>query len=261
MSSQESRKVLRYLPAQRFVHWMGAAGFLILLFTGSLLLWSPLAPLAAGGGSRLLHRIGAVLFVLWPVLYAILNPAGLREMIHESTTYTRDDLAWFKHAVGYFFGHVRGAPPQGRINAGQKIHHLGVIILFLGIAASGIVLWLGVGRLGATNLALATMVHDLCMLGLTVLLVGHLYFTFLYNGLDGMVKGYVTEEYARMEHPKWLATLPESAFIGGVHKPVQASAAVGEQPAVEADITRAPLIAADLPADQVAQPKVDEDRP
>ena len=38
-----------------------------------LLLWPPLSSLAAGGVTRMLHRLGMLLYVLWPVLYAILD--------------------------------------------------------------------------------------------------------------------------------------------------------------------------------------------
>ena len=48
------------------------------------------------------------------------------------------------------------------------------------------------------------MVHDVAMLVLTVLLVGHLYFTFIYSALSGMTTGYVPEEEARLEHAKWV---------------------------------------------------------
>jgi hypothetical protein len=56
------------------------------------------------------------------------------------------------------------------------------------------------------------MAHDLSMLGLSVLLIGHVYFTFLYDAFSAMRTGFVTEEYARMEHAKWLAALPGEAF-------------------------------------------------
>lgn len=219
MTPDTSRRVLRYRPAQRFVHWMGATGFILLLLTGIVLLWPPLSSLAAGGVTRMLHRIGIVLYVLWPVLYAILDPKGLRETIKESVTFTHDDVLWFKHVVKYFLGDTRNLPPQGRVNAGQKLHHIGVAVLSIFVAMSGVVLLLGPERLGATGLATAAMVHDLSMLALTVLLVGHLYFTFVYKGLSAMTTGYVSEEYARVEHPKWLATLPESAFVDGVQQP------------------------------------------
>jgi formate dehydrogenase subunit gamma len=210
MAADPSRRILRYRPAQRFVHWMGASGFILLLLTGIVLLWPPLSSLAAGGVSRMLHRLGLILYLLWPVLYAILDPAGLRETVKESIIFTHDDIEWFKHMPAYFFGRTRNLPPQGRVNAGQKLHHIGVVVLSVFVALSGFVLMLGPARMGANGLAIAGTVHDLSMLALTVLLVGHLYFTFVYGGLSAMTTGYVSEEYARIEHPKWLASVSES---------------------------------------------------
>ena len=213
MASESSVLVQRYLPTQRLVHWIGVLAFLTLLFSGVILIASPLAPLAAGGITRTIHRIAVVPFMLLPILYVVLNPKPAMELLKESFTYTRDDIAWFKHMPAYFLGHTKGLPPQGRINAGQKLHHAATFIMFNSVAWSGFVLWFGKGQLGYDGLALAAMIHDLSMLGLTVLMIGHLYFTLVYDALSGMLRGYVTKEYAEMEHPKWVSELPENQFI------------------------------------------------
>jgi formate dehydrogenase subunit gamma len=213
MASESIRLVRRYCATQRLVHWLGVLTFLTLMFSGIVLIVSPLAPLAAGGITRLIHRIAVVPFIVLPILYVVLNPTQAVELLKESFTYTRDDIGWFKHMPAYFFGRTKGLPPQGRINAGQKIHHAATFLMFVTIAASGFVLWFGKGQLGADPLALMAMVHDLSMLGLTGLMIGHSYFTFVYDALSGMLRGYVTEEYAKMEHPKWLEELPENQFI------------------------------------------------
>ena len=213
MASESVRFVKRYLPTQRLIHWIGVPTFLVLLLSGVILIASPLAPLAAGGNSRMIHRIAVVPFMLLPILYAVLNRKEAIELLKESFTYTRDDIEWFKHMPAYFLGRTKGLPPQGRINAGQKIHHASTFMMFNFIAASGFVLWFGKGQLGADILSYAGMIHDLSMLGLTVLMIGHLYFTLVYDALSGMLRGYVSEEYAKMEHPKWIEELPENAFI------------------------------------------------
>ena len=212
MNAQASRQILRYEKPRRLVHWIGALTFLMLLFTGVLLLASPLAFLAAGGWSRLLHRIGAMFFVGLPFVYAILNPEKVKELLAESFTYGREDWEWFKRMPAYFFGRTKNLPPQGRINAGQKLHHATTFLSFAVVAVSGYVMWFGKSSLGANGLAFAAMVHDVSMLVLTVMFIGHLYFTFLYDALSAMLTGYVSEEYARMEHSKWLESLGEKEF-------------------------------------------------
>jgi formate dehydrogenase subunit gamma len=208
--SNPDHKILRYRVGQRVVHALLASSFLILLVTGLFFLWSPLSPWAAGGTSRLVHRVGAVLFMLVPVAYLILDFRGAKELLVESFTYDKDDLAWAKHAYRYFLGHAAEMPPQGRLNAGQKLHHAGVVVMSFTVVASGLVLWFAKGSLGVNGLAAAAIVHDLSMLVLTVLLAGHLYFTFVYKALSSMVSGYVSEEDARLEHAKWVQELPSS---------------------------------------------------
>ena len=213
MASDSMRLVRRYLPAQRLVHWVGVPAFLVLLFSGVALLFPPLAFLATGGTSRLVHQIASFILAALPIVYIVLNPKAAKELLRETFTYTRDDIAWFKHMPAYFFGRTRGLPPQGRINAGQKIHHAATFIMFVTIGVSGFVLMFGKGQLGPDGLGIVAMIHDLSMLGLTVLMIGHLYFTLVYDALSSMLTGFVTEEYAKMEHPKWLEELPENEFV------------------------------------------------
>ncbi len=213
MASESVVLVKRYQSTQRLIHWLGVPTFLTLLISGVVLIASPLAPLAAGGITRQIHRIAVVPFMLLPILYVVLNPKQAMELLKESFTYTRDDIAWFKHMPAYFLGRTKGLPPQGRINAGQKLHHAATFMMFNFIAWSGFVLWFGKGQLGYDVLAITAMIHDLSMLGLTVLMIGHLYFTLVYDALTGMLRGYVTKEYSEMEHPKWVEEKPENQFI------------------------------------------------
>ncbi len=211
--TSSAKIVRRYEPEQRVVHWCGVALFGILLVTGVALLFRPAAFLAVGGYSRALHRVAAIPFMLLPLAYAALMRREARELVRESLTFHRDDLAWFRHMPSYVLGSTAGLPPQGKLNAGQKLHHAGTFTMFVTVSVSGLVLWIGKGQLGATGLALAAIVHDLSMLVLFVLMIGHVYFTFLYDALSAMKTGYVTEEYARAEHRKWLESLPPGTSV------------------------------------------------
>lgn len=210
----EEEKLLRYRVGQRIVHAVLATSFLMLLFTGLMILWQPLTLWARDGTSGLIHRIGAVLFMLVPILYLIVDRRGAKELLVESFTYDKDDIEWFKHAGRYFIGRAVGMPPQGRLNAGQKLHHAGVVITSATVVFSGIFMWYAKGNLGANGLALAASIHDLSMLALTVLLAGHLYFTFVYKALSAMTTGYVPKEDALIEHPKWVEEIEHQQSPG-----------------------------------------------
>lgn len=224
------RLVQRYTRPQRIIHWIGVASFLTLLLSGIALLFPPMSFLAAGGVSRLIHRIAAIPFVLLPLAYMFLLRREAAELLRESFTYTRDDLAWLACLPTYLLGRTRGLPPQGRLNAGQKLHHAATFVMFVTIAMSGFVLWLGSGRLGPDGLAWSAIVHDLSMLGLSVLMIGHVYFTFLYDALPAMRSGLVSEESARLEHLRWLESLPPEAFVESNH---EAAALAGSTAKVE----------------------------
>ena len=119
---EHEHQVLRYRTKQRIVHALLATSFVVLLLTGLVLLWDPLGWLAAGGWSRLIHRIGAIGFLAVPAAYLILDRKGARELVYDSFRYDRDDIEWFKTMYRYFLGHAVEMPPQGRLNAGQKLH-------------------------------------------------------------------------------------------------------------------------------------------
>lgn len=218
----EARKVagqvLRYRCGPRIIHALLASSFLILLLSGLTLLVPSLSSFAAGGWLRQLHSLGAVLFMAVPILYLIVDRPALKELLWDSFHYDRDDWNWLKRAYRYFMGYCEAMPPQGRLNAGQKLHHAGVIIVAASIVVSGLVMWFGKGTLGPSGLAGAAIVHDMSMVILTVLLVGHLYFTFVYDALSGITTGYIPEEAARLEHAKWVETLVLEGAVDGRSK-------------------------------------------
>jgi formate dehydrogenase subunit gamma len=205
------REILRYRKRPRIVHAILASSFLILLLTGLLILWSPLSFLAAGGTSRWLHRVAAIGFMSVPFVYWFADRDGAKELMIDSFKYDRDDYRWLKRFWSYAFGHTANMPKQGRLNAGQKMHHALVMLLSASIVASGLVMWFFMPSLGPTGQAWAAVIHDLSMLALSLLLVGHLYFTFVYKALSGMTRGYVDVEEARLEHAKWVEEIEQEA--------------------------------------------------
>ncbi len=211
ITKTKPRLILRYRPSQRLVHWLGVTAVAALLITGLALVVRPLAFLAYSGISPYIHRVAAVVFMALPLVYVLANRHAFGDLLKESFTYTRADWQWLRHFLPYAFGHAEGLPSQGRLNAGQKLHHAATFIAFVVVTLSGLILWFAKGSLEPTQLAVAAMAHDVSMFIITVLLIGHVYFTFVYDALPGMTTGYVTEDYARMEHTQWVESLPEFA--------------------------------------------------
>ena len=202
-------RLLRYRPGQRYVHLLVAVSFTLLFLSGLTLLWEPLAFLAAGGWARLLHRIAAVGFLAVPILYFIVDREGAKELLRESFTYDRDDFRWMMHMGRYALGNAADMPPAGRLNAGQKIHHAGVIVLSAGVVASGLAMWIWTDALGAAGLSWTVLVHNITAGALVLLLIGHVYFTVVYKAINSMHTGYIPKHRAEVEHPKWVEELEE----------------------------------------------------
>ncbi len=202
-------KILRYRPGQRYIHLLVAVSFTVLFLSGLPLIFEPLSFLAAGGYSRIVHRVAAVAFMAVPILYFIVDREGAKELIRESFVFERDDFRWLLQMGQYALGNAKDMPPQGRLNAGQKLHHALVMILSAGVVFSGLLLWVGPLDITAELQAWAVVIHNVTMGALVLLLVGHVYFTVVYKAINNMHTGYMPRYKARIEHQKWLAELEQ----------------------------------------------------
>ena len=136
------RVIERYSKKGIWFHWIHTVAFVILLVTGLVLFFPGTGAVAAGGFTRMLHRAAAVLFVLGPVVYFVLNPKTSLHFIKETLTWGKDDMGWAMAAPLYYFGAgEEKMPPQGHVNTGQKMWQvvvLGTGVLFL---LTGIIMW------------------------------------------------------------------------------------------------------------------------
>ncbi|MFP4634735.1 MAG: formate dehydrogenase subunit gamma [Nitriliruptoraceae bacterium] len=203
--------ILRFRPGQRYVHLLVAASFVVLFLTGLPLIFDPLSFLAEGGWTRILHRIAAVGFMSVPILYFIVDREGAKQLIKESFTFDRDDFNWLMHIGRYVLGNAADMPPQGRLNAGQKLHHAAVMVLSAGVVISGLLLWFAKASLSDSMLGWTVVIHDVSMGALVLLLIGHVYFTVVYKAINNMHTGYMPRTKAEIEHAKWVAEIEGEA--------------------------------------------------
>ncbi len=214
----EDEKILRYRPGQRCVHLLVATSFTVLFLSGLPLLWEPLSFLAAGGYSRIIHRVAAVAFMAVPILYFIVDREGAKELLADSFRFDRDDLRWLASMGRYFLGNASDMPPQGRLNAGQKLHHAAVMILSAGVVISGLLLWFWDASLSDSMLAWSLVIHNITMGALVLLLIGHVYFTVVYKAIHSMHTGYIPKSRAQIEHPKWVEEIESKRAANGANE-------------------------------------------
>jgi formate dehydrogenase subunit gamma len=206
------REILMFGGRQRFVHWLHTAAFILLMLTG-LTLYIPWLSnsLARGEGGyvlRLVHRIGAVFFMLAPVLFAIFDPRGLVADLKRLLTWDKDDWGWFKAAPRYYFlGDDEAMPPQDKFNTGQKIFYLAVVTCAALFILTGLIMWFAKGAVPARMFQWSVFVHDLCTITYGAFFLLHLMLAVAHplmrGALDEMIFGWVPEEYVKHHNAKY----------------------------------------------------------
>jgi len=206
-ATADPRLVRRFSRTERALHWVNASAFFALLASG-LVLYVPTLSEAVGrrGLVKAIHLYVAIGWVAALLIVLLAGDwRGLRETRRELERLDLDDLRW-----------LGGWPaPQGRFNAGQKLHAVAQAAFSVLFVVSGALLWLG-ERNTTLRLAGTIVLHDALTFLATILVAGHLYLALIARGtrpaLQGMISGTVREAWAREHHPKWIAaTLPGAA--------------------------------------------------
>jgi formate dehydrogenase subunit gamma len=195
------RQLPRYGYLERALHWASAFSFLYATFTG-LALWShKLYWLAAvfGGGSatRLAHPWAGLVFAL---VFGMICKNWARYMRFEAA-----DRQWLAQSHRYAMNDEDGLPESGRFNAGQKMLFWFQVLAGGVLLLTGLVLWFP-EYLPRFPRLLAIALHPLAGLGAIGMIILHIYMSvFAVPGaLTAMIRGTVSEGWARAHHPKWL---------------------------------------------------------
>ncbi len=221
MAASAPSRVLRFGRTERALHWVHATAFTIMLATG-LVLYLPL--LAQQVGDRpLMKGIHLATAAAWLTALALVAVLGDRPALgrarREIERFDADDLLWLR----------RRAAPQGRFNAGQKVHSVLQALLAVTFTVSGVLLWLG-ERDTALRLPGTIALHDVSMYLLVVLVAGHLFKALAPDtrpALEGVTGGTVPAAWAAEHHPKWQARPPGLGSIGWRRPRVQAIVLAG----------------------------------
>ncbi|OWW21338.1 formate dehydrogenase subunit gamma [Noviherbaspirillum denitrificans] len=203
------RRIERFTPAERAVHWTVAISFVVLAVSGLVMLF---------GRYILLPVIGHTLFG-W-LTYALktahnfVGPLFTVSIIVFFVMYVRDnvpaayDIRWLMRFGGLFGGRGATEPSSGRFNAGEKIWFWGgLVVLGLIISASGFVLDMLVPGIAYTraNMQLTHIIHLLATTLMTAGALGHIYLGTLgmEGAYDAMRHGYVDDTWAKEHHDLW----------------------------------------------------------
>ena len=217
-------RLLRFGATERRLHMIHASAFLVMFATGLVLYLPMLAQIFSSRPMvKAIHLTAAVAWLTALALVAILGDRrALRNTRHEIERLDADDLHWLRSRGG-------GAP-QGRFNAGQKLHAVAQAALAVLFLVSGVLLWLG-ERDTAWRLPGSIALHDMATLVAGVLVAGHVWMAISPRGLpaiQGILRGTVPAAWAAEHHPKWVAEpAPEDGAAEGTARagPVRFAAA------------------------------------
>jgi len=214
--------VRRFGGTERLLHWTHTAGFLAMLATGLLLYLPGLSEVLGGRPAAKAAHLGVS--IGWMVAMAAVVLLGdrrtLRVTLAEIDRFDQDDRDWLRRR--------RPDVPQGRFNAGQKLHTViqaGFAALFVG---TGVLLWLS-ERVNGLRLPGTIVVHDAAMYLAVALLLGHLWLALVWpptrHAMRGILRGTVRRGWAAEHHPKWTPAASDAPAVRRTRPPVRAWAA------------------------------------
>ncbi len=184
---------------ERFNHWLLALSFIVLVLTGFGFLYNSLNWLnTIFGGNQLakeIHKWAGVVFTL-SVLFTLGSYLG------DSIRFTKEDYQWLSSLGGYL-SKTTTEPPQGRLNAGQKLYYLLVVVLTGAvIIITGFILWFA----QSTGwLRFGHFLHNLAFVVFVTTVPLHIYLSTAANPgtFRAMTRGTVTRAWVKRHHRKW----------------------------------------------------------
>ncbi|MCG5030891.1 cytochrome b/b6 domain-containing protein [Mesosutterella sp. OilRF-GAM-744-9] len=186
-----TRYIQRHSLLTRVTHGVVAIACIGLAVTGVFVFVPSLGGDLMGGRfthvMRVLHRIIAIPFILFPIYSLLRSPKGAAKLFKEDIfgKWDKDDVAWAMKFPLYLFAPAKvHMPPQHHVKSAQRLADGGLVFCCLFMALSGLVLWLNTGLLpgggakvafGAETLLAARLVHDVFFCLTVILSLAHIY--------------------------------------------------------------------------------------
>jgi formate dehydrogenase subunit gamma len=203
-SGRSGRKVPRFNPFERFVHWTTAISFIILGLTGLNVTFGKklLLPLMEPDSFSRFSEVAKYVhdFMAFPFMFGIALMAALwlKDNVFEPI-----DWEWLRQGGGFI---KRRHPPARRFNAGEKLVFWLALAAGAAIAASGLLLLFLFYLTNIAGMQIAQAAHGVIALLFIALILGHIYIGTI--GMEGafeaMWTGAVDLNWAKEHHRLWL---------------------------------------------------------
>jgi formate dehydrogenase subunit gamma len=219
----EEKRVLRYTMKERLIHWLAGLSYIYLLFNG-LALWTPTmwwmaAVLGGGPLARATHPWVGLVFVA-TVFYMF-------KMWRQDMKVTQTDRQWSKTIGAYVRNEGESLSPTeaersfqewapvDRFNLGQKYFFWAMFWAGIVLLLTGMVLWWTEYIPWSLRFLryIAVILHPIAFLITFGAFVIHVYMgtAVVRGGFTSVIRGEVTESWARHHHRLWLDRVLKSA--------------------------------------------------
>jgi len=194
--------IKRYSDPERINHWFVAICFVLAALSGLAFFHPAFAFLTNlfGGGpwTRILHPfIGVTMFLAFVLMM-------LRYW--QANTMAPEDRQWLSQWRDVISNHEEKAPEVGRYNGGQKAIFWLMVTCMIVLVITGILFWRPwfAGFFPIWLVRMAALLHSVAATALIIGTIVHIYAAIWVTGtLRAMVRGTVTERWARKHHPAW----------------------------------------------------------
>ena len=109
------------------------------------------------------------------------------------------------------------------MNSGQKLWGVVAFLSVIGFVVTGAVMWFAKNSIPAELFLWTTIIHDLCFIVSASMTLVHLYLGAIHprmtESLKSMLKGKVSEEYAKSHHGKWYKEISGGKETGNKEAP------------------------------------------
>ena len=214
------KEVERYRKPTRILHWVHLCAFIALFLTGLILFIPQLGILAQDSWTRLIHRITAVIFIVAPLIYTLMNWKATWRGIKNAFTWGADDMGWLKAAPRYYFTcDEEVMPPQEHMNTGQKMWWFMVLVFGVLFVITGLIMWFFKETAPAALLQWMVFIHDVAFIATGCMLFVHIYLSVIHPLMrplrtgawsSMMTRGKVSAEYAKTHHGKWYENMTKA---------------------------------------------------
>ncbi|WP_070971512.1 formate dehydrogenase subunit gamma [Vibrio sonorensis] len=201
---RSGKKILRWTPFERALHWYTALLFIILAISGLTLMYGKyvLKPVMTDGvwanlimAAKVSHNYLGPLFVIGIVLMLV--------KWLKNNFFTKVDLEWFKQGGGII---PNGNHPSADFcNGGEKIWFWLLATAGLTVCITGLIMDFPMFGQLRQDMQIANILHAVASLGLIAASFGHIYIGTIgtEGALEGMKTGYVDETWAKQHHNLW----------------------------------------------------------